>query len=263
MGGEGPRWEGQRGSVSASRRQTGSRGPSWPAAGWHTWLNRDNGGCPSSPASFPQAEPGSVSVRNLPQSPAGRQPEGSTRGLPREGSTAPCELAGGHGGRGAGGRGPSLGMKCKEWGVGRGQPSTWPSGLSDKLLLRAPGRQHRLLPPSLSQGPTLENLLPCSGETKAPCSSPQSSGGPNPFWPSRPTIGSTLVISNWVCDAGPVSSAPGAQMRMRERRQRPRAPESASTSWSLKPSESLPDPVLCHPGLGLAGVSQDLSEQVT
>lgn len=31
--------------------------PSWLAACLHTWLNRDNGGCSSTPASFPEAEP--------------------------------------------------------------------------------------------------------------------------------------------------------------------------------------------------------------
>ena len=52
---------------------------------------------PAPPAQPPsrRQSPRSLSVRNLPQSPAGRQPEGSTRGLPREGSKAPCELAGG------------------------------------------------------------------------------------------------------------------------------------------------------------------------
>lgn len=102
--------------------------------------------------------------------------------------------------------GPLLGNEMQGMGcVGRSQASTGPHSSQTSSFRESPqGVQHHLLPLSLSQGPNLENLLPCSGETKAPCSqaSPQSSGGPNPFWPSLPTIGSAPMISNGVCDVG-------------------------------------------------------------
>lgn len=70
-------------------QQAGSRrGPSWQAASSHTWLNRDNGGGSSGPASFPLAEPQAHECPEAPaaNSPPGRQPEGA-QGTSREGSS--------------------------------------------------------------------------------------------------------------------------------------------------------------------------------
>lgn len=62
------------------RRQAagGTRGPSWQAACGHTWVNRDNGGCSSSPAPFPQAQ---LRVWECPDCPPPRKgPAGSGQG---------------------------------------------------------------------------------------------------------------------------------------------------------------------------------------
>lgn len=50
--------------------QRAARGPSWRAACSHTWLNRDNGGCFFSSASFPQAGLQVLEAPEHPQSPA-------------------------------------------------------------------------------------------------------------------------------------------------------------------------------------------------
>ena len=110
------------------------RGPSWRAACSHTWLNRDNGSCPCSPASFPQAEP---RVREGPEpppenSPAGSQPEGAQGDFPGRVAKAP---------------GSRLGQ-------GRGPEGSWsPSGteLSGKGCV---GRETGLHPPP---PPTLQS----------------------------------------------------------------------------------------------------------
>lgn len=133
MGGAGPWREGWRGRASASRRQTGSRGPSWQAAYSHTWLNRDNGGCPSKPASFPQAEPQVPECPEPPPETSWEAARGQHRGTSQEGQQSPLSA----GGEGVGLEGalvPLLGNATLWGGVcGRSQASTWPSQLSDKL----------------------------------------------------------------------------------------------------------------------------------
>lgn len=66
--------------------------PLLAAACGHTWLNRDNGGCYSSPASFPQAQPQVPECPEPLPTPENRlsweQPEGSSRGLLRDGRDA-------------------------------------------------------------------------------------------------------------------------------------------------------------------------------
>lgn len=78
-GGQAGRW---RGITSASRRQAGSRGPSWRAACGHTWLNRDNSGCSPSPASFPLAQP---QIHGCPEP---LLPRGQLQGIHRDGRGA-------------------------------------------------------------------------------------------------------------------------------------------------------------------------------
>lgn len=109
MGGAGPWREGWRGRASASRRQTGSRGPSWQAAYSHTWLNRDNGGCPSKPASFPQAEPQVPECPEPPPETSWEAARGQHRGTSQEGQQSPLSAAG----RGWVWKGPW----CPSWGM--------------------------------------------------------------------------------------------------------------------------------------------------
>lgn len=92
------------------------------------------------------------------------------------------------------------------------------------------------------RGPNLEDLLPCSGETKAPCSqgSPWSSGGPNPFWPSLTTKGSALRISNWVCEVGPLSSALGAWMIVGRKDTKAQGPRVSLTKFILEAPRAPP-----------------------
>lgn len=157
--------------------------------------------------------------------------------FPGRAAKPPVSWQGGRGyrrGRGPEGTlGPLLGNEMQGMGcVGGSQASTGPHSPQTSSFREPPrGRTPPLAPQRLS-GPNLENLLPYSGETKAPCSqaSPQSSGGPNPFWPSLPTIGSAPMISNGVCDVG-LSHLPLVHGCLSGgRRQRPRVPESASLS---------------------------------
>lgn len=98
----------------ASRLQAAgsSRGPSWQAACGHTWVNRDNGGCSSSPAPFPQAQPRVWECPDCLLHPQGRpsweRPEGSSRQGRAEKPVSPSE--------GKGSRG-SWGWSFKEGGV--------------------------------------------------------------------------------------------------------------------------------------------------
>lgn len=100
-GRRGPSRKAGRQCVSQQAAVGQQRGPSWQAAYSYTWLNRDNGGCSFSPASFPQAEP---QVCEWPEPPPENMPSweaarGQQRRLPKEGSKAPCELA--RGGQGS------------------------------------------------------------------------------------------------------------------------------------------------------------------
>lgn len=153
---------------------------------------------PLQPSLLPTGRaPGSVSVRNLPQSPAGRQPEGSTRGLPSTGRAAKLPRVSWQGGRGCrvAGRRPLPANEMQRMGcAGGSQPSTWPSQLSDKLLPREP--PEGMTPPLAPQ--------PLSG------SQPQEPpsllwGNKGPLFPGlstelwRPQPLSALTAHHWLC----------------------------------------------------------------
>lgn len=76
--------------ASASRRV--ARGPFWQAAGSHTWLNRDNGGCLAAQPPSHRQSLGSSSVRRTAQ--LGRS-QREHKGPSQGGGKGPWEQAGG------------------------------------------------------------------------------------------------------------------------------------------------------------------------
>lgn len=78
-GGQGGRKAGEAVRASASRRVV--RGPFWRAAGSHTWLNRDNGGCLAARPPSHRQSLGSSSVRRTAQLGCGqREHKGASQG---------------------------------------------------------------------------------------------------------------------------------------------------------------------------------------
>lgn len=151
-----------------------------------------------------------------------------------------CWRGGGGSGRGPGA--PPGECNFMGWGV-REEPGFYLAltALRQALPKRAPRGCITASCPSASPRSKLEDLLPCSGKTKAPCSqgSPQSSGGPTP-WPSLTTNGSAPMISNWVCEVGPLSSAPGAWTTVGGKDTKAQGPRVSLTEFVLEAPPAQP-----------------------